>query len=235
MCKSKAEGGQRCDSHIKESKDNAKKRFDKDSSDKNKASYEKALKDYVLTDMYVEELEKRGKKEEAEKARRMQDRIAPHRKLFSLAVQERMKHASNPETHVSMQAVLTKDPSFNVRRELAKASQNIKVLHQLAKDEDTRVNHWVSRNPHTDPRTLTRLYNTGDPQHIMATASNPNCPASLYEGIVKADISLTARAIAQKDDCPLSLLEKLATHRSHWVKHDVAKHPRYIEAHSTAV
>lgn len=234
MCKSIKEGGMRCDSHIEEAKVEAKEWLDRDPSPKNRASYEKALKEYVLTGKYVEELLADGKTEEAQKAERNQWKIAPRRKLFSLAVQERMKLARNPETSESLQAMLTGDSSFNVRMELAKSSHNVKVLNRLAEDKDTRVSVWVARNPHTHPKTLTKMFMTGGDQHLMGIASNPNCPTSLYEALANLDVNFAnlKSAIAKKEDCPLSLLEQLANSKRRWLQEAVSRHPRYIEAHS---
>lgn len=227
MCQSKAEGGKRCDAHLEEAKDKAKKKYEDDPTDENKANYQKHLREYMLTERHVKELLKKGDEESAEKIRA----LLPQQKRSALSkvpesVRERCILASDPTTAAPMQALLAKDKSINVRRFLAQHSQNIKVLHHLAKDEDPKVTYAVARSEHTDPRTLSYLYRTGKPELVPMLASHKHLPADLYEPLSRMSEGYIARDIAKREDCPVEILERLAQSKSYTALMEVAQHSK---------
>ena len=121
------------------------------------------------------------------------------------------------------------DESDDVRREVSRTTDNLRLIRKLAKSSDKSVMYDLTRNPNTPGDILESIYDSGiweDYYHglmLDAIAHNPNTPPTILEKIIKSGHSVSY--VLSNKNCSADLLRKYSKSVDDYYKQRIARNP----------
>ena len=102
------------------------------------------------------------------------------------------------------------------RSQLAKTTDDVNILKQLAKDKDKGIRRNIASNPNTSADVLKRLANDKDEYVRANIARNPNTPVNILRKLVNDEDGWVIRCLINNPNCTKDILDKLTEDENWW-------------------